>query len=92
MAKQARELAYISAASYTNLAAVQLAEVLARLTPGGLNRFFFCSGGSEAIESALKIAKQVRAMRGFPKRYKIIARRGGYHGATFGAMSVTSSS
>jgi len=91
MAKQARELAYVSAASYTNLAAVQLAEVLAGLTPGDLDRFFFCSGGSEAIESALKIAKQVQAMRGFPKRYKVIARRGGYHGATFGAMSITSS-
>src|SRR5882724_7523800 len=91
MAKQAGELAYVSSATYTNLAAVQLGEVLARLTPGDLNRFFFCSGGSEAIESAMKIAKQVQAMRGFPKRYKIIARRGGYHGATFGAMSITSS-
>ncbi len=91
MAKQARELAYVSAASYTNLPAVQLADVLAGLTPGDLDRFFFCSGGSEAIESAMKIAKQVQAMRGFPKRYKIIARRGGYHGATFGAMSITSS-
>jgi adenosylmethionine-8-amino-7-oxononanoate aminotransferase len=91
MAEQAAQLAYSSSASYTNLAAVKLADVLARLTPGDLNRFFLCSGGSEAIESALKIAKQVQAMRGFPKRYKIIARRGGYHGATMGAMSITSS-
>ena len=91
MARQARELAYVSSASYTNLAAVQLGDALSRLTPGDLDRFFFCSGGSEAIESAMKIAKQVQAMRGFPKRYKIIARRGGYHGATFGAMSITSS-
>jgi len=91
MAKQAGELAYVSSSSYTNAAAVQLGEVLAGLTPGDLNRFFFCSGGSEAVESAMKIAKQVQAMRGFPKRYKIIARRGGYHGATMGAMSVTSS-
>jgi adenosylmethionine-8-amino-7-oxononanoate aminotransferase len=91
MAKQAGELAYVSSATYTNLTAVKLGEVLAGLTPGDLNRFFFCSGGSEAIESAMKIAKQVQAMRGFPKRYKIIARRGGYHGATFGAMSITSS-
>ncbi len=90
MARQARELAYVSSASYTNLAAVELADVLAGLTPGDLDRFFFCSGGSEAIESAMKIAKQVQAMRGFPKRYKVIARRGGYHGATFGAMSISS--
>src|ERR1700758_1160170 len=91
MAKQACELAYVSAASYTNLAAVQLGDVLAGLTPGDLDRFFLCSGGSEAIESAMKIAKQVQTMRGFPKRYKIIARRGGYHGATLGAMSITAS-
>jgi adenosylmethionine-8-amino-7-oxononanoate aminotransferase len=91
MAKQARELAYVSAASYTNSAAVELADTLAGLTPGDLDRFFFCSGGSEAIESALKIAKQVQVMRGFPKRYKVIARQGGYHGATFAAMSITSS-
>ncbi|MGH7039060.1 MAG: aspartate aminotransferase family protein [Stellaceae bacterium] len=90
MARQARELAYVSSASYTNLAAVQLGDVLSGLTPGNLNRFFFCSGGSEAVESAMKIAKQVQAMRGFPKRYKMIARRGGYHGATFGAMSISS--
>jgi adenosylmethionine-8-amino-7-oxononanoate aminotransferase len=91
MARQARELAYVSAASYTSLPAVQLGDVLAGMTPGDLNRFFFCSGGSEAVETAMKIAKQIQAMRGFPKRYKIIARLGGYHGATFGALSITSS-
>jgi len=91
MARQAGELAYVSAASYTSLPAVQLGDVLAGITPGDLNRFFFCSGGSEAVETAMKIAKQIQAMRGFPKRYKIIARLGGYHGATFGAMSITSS-
>ena len=67
----------------------QLADKLAELTPGDLSRVFFCSGGSEAVETALKIAKQVQAMRGFPKRYKIIARRGSYHGMTYGAMSLT---
>ncbi|KGT73247.1 class III aminotransferase [Bradyrhizobium japonicum] len=91
MGKQAAEIAYVSAASYTSLPAVQLGEILAQLTPGDLNRFFFCSGGSEAVESAIKIVKQVQVMRGYPKRYKIIARRGGYHGATMGAMSITSS-
>ena len=49
MAKQARELAYVSSSSYTKLAAVQLGEVLAGITPGDLNRFYFCSGGSEAV-------------------------------------------
>jgi len=90
MARQAGQLAYVSSASYTNVPAIQLSEIIAELTPGDLDRVFFCSGGSEAVESALKIAKQVQALRGFPKRYKIIARRGSYHGATFGAMSLTS--
>jgi adenosylmethionine-8-amino-7-oxononanoate aminotransferase len=89
MAEQARKLAYVSSAAYTSTPAVQLAETLAALTPGDLSRVFFSSGGSEAVETAIKIAKQVQALRGFPKRYKIIARRGSYHGMTFGAMSLT---
>lgn len=89
MAEQARKLAYVSAASYTSVPAVQLAEMLAELTPGDLQRAFFCSGGSEAVETAVKIAKQVQVLRGFPKRYKVIARRGSYHGMTWGAMSLT---
>lgn len=89
MAEQAGKVAYASAASYTTVPAVQLADTLAELTPGDLSRVFFCSGGSEAVETALKIAKQVQALRGFPKRYKVIARRGSYHGATYGAMSLT---
>lgn len=89
-AEQMKRLAYISAAQYTSVPAVRLAERIAQLTPGDLERVFFCSGGSEAVETAIKIAKQVQFLRGFPKRYKIIARRGSYHGATFGAMSLSS--
>jgi adenosylmethionine-8-amino-7-oxononanoate aminotransferase len=89
MATQAVRLAYVSSATMTNLPAVQLADKLASLTPGDLNRIFYCSGGSEAVESALKIAKQIQSLRGFKNRKKVIARRGGYHGATFGAMSVS---
>lgn len=91
MAEQAAQLAYVSAANYTTVPTVALAETISDLLPGDLNRMFFCSGGSEAVESAMKIAKQVQVMRGFPKRYKIIARRGSYHGMTYGAMSLTSS-
>ncbi|MDQ3411507.1 MAG: aspartate aminotransferase family protein [Chloroflexota bacterium] len=88
-AKQATRLAYASASSYTTGPAIELAAKLASISPGDLNRFFFSSGGSEAVETAIKIAKQVQAMRGFPRRYKIIARRGSYHGMTHGAMSLT---
>jgi adenosylmethionine-8-amino-7-oxononanoate aminotransferase len=89
MAQQARKLAYVSANSFTTPPATELAHRIAELTPGDLGRVFFCSGGSEAVETALKIAKQVQAMRGFPRRYKVIARRGSYHGMTYGAMSLT---
>jgi adenosylmethionine-8-amino-7-oxononanoate aminotransferase len=89
MARQASAIAYAASSNYTTIPAVQLSDTLARITPGDLSRVFFCSGGSEAVETALKIAKQVQAMRGFPRRYKIIARRGSYHGMTMGAMSLT---
>src|SRR4051794_4440562 len=90
MGKQAGRLAYASSMNFTTVPAVQLAEMIAERTPGDLNRVFFATGGSDAVESAIKIAKQVQGMRGFPKRYKIIARRGSYHGMTYGAMSLTS--
>lgn len=91
MGKQAARLAYASAMSFTTVPAVELAAMLAERTPGDLNRVYYCSGGSEAVETALKIAKQVQAMRGFPRRYKMIARRGSYHGQTMGAYSLTAS-
>lgn len=89
MAEQAGTLAYASSEAFTTEPAVELAHKLAEITPGDLARVYFSSGGSEAVETALKIAKQVQAMRGFPRRYKIIARRGSYHGMTHGAMSLT---
>jgi adenosylmethionine-8-amino-7-oxononanoate aminotransferase len=88
-ADQAARLGYASAMTYTTTPAVKLAEKLAEITPGDLSRLFFVSGGSEAVETAIKIAKQVQAMRGFARRYKIIARRRSYHGMTYGAMSLT---
>jgi adenosylmethionine-8-amino-7-oxononanoate aminotransferase len=89
MAQQAQTLAYGSASRAATLPAIQLAAVLAHLAPGDLSTVLFSSGGSEAVESALKIARQYHALRGEPERYKIIARRGSYHGATYGAMSVS---
>ncbi|WP_179137345.1 aminotransferase family protein [Candidatus Entotheonella palauensis] len=91
MARQAKALAYGNASRAATLPAIQLAAVLAHLTPGDLSTVFFSSGGSEAVESALKIARQYHALRGEPERYKVIARRGSYHGATYGAMSASGS-
>ncbi|WP_037370780.1 aminotransferase family protein [Amycolatopsis orientalis] len=91
MAAQAKKIAYTAASNAANPAAIALAEKISSVTPGDLDRVFLCSGGSEAVESALKIAKQVQVLRGFGKRYKVIARRGSYHGTTFGAASLTGS-
>ena len=60
---------------------------LAQLAPGDLNRVFFVSGGSEAVESAWKLARQYHAARG-ERRWKAIARRIAYHGTTMGALSI----
>lgn len=89
MAAQASTLAYASSTQTTTVPAIQLATLLAEITPGDLGTVFFCSGGSEAVESAIKIARQYHHYNGEPKRSKIIGRRGSYHGATYGAMSVS---
>lgn len=89
MAAQARQLAYVSSFNHVALPTVQLAEKLATLTPPGLDRVFFCSGGSEAVETALKMARQYHALNGEPQRQKFISRQESYHGATYGAMSVS---
>jgi adenosylmethionine-8-amino-7-oxononanoate aminotransferase len=67
--------------STTTVPTVKLAEKLAQLTPGGNNRSFFVSGGSEAVETAVKIARAYQKRRGEAGRYKIITRKGSYHGA-----------
>ena len=89
MARQATTLAYASSTQATTIPAIQLATRLAELTPGDLATAFFCSGGSEAVESAIKIARQYHYHRGEPKRQKVIGRRGSYHGGTYAAMSVS---
>lgn len=89
MARQAATLAYASSMSSTTIPAIQLATLLAEITPGDLNTVFFCSGGSEAVESAIKIARQYHYFKGEAKRLKVIGRRGSYHGSTHAAMSVS---
>jgi adenosylmethionine-8-amino-7-oxononanoate aminotransferase len=69
--------------------AIELAERLADLAPDGVNRAFFTSGGSEAVESAWKIARQFHVANGQPERVKAVARRTAYHGQTLGALALT---
>ena len=86
---QVQELCYYPH-SQVNVPATELAERLAQCLPGELNHVFFCNSGSEANETAIKIARQY-GRQNFPgeNRYKIISRYRGYHGFTYGAMSAT---
>jgi len=68
--------------------AIKLAAKLAEITPGSLGRSFLTTGGAEAIEVAVKIAKQYQRNSGFPNRYKIIARTGEYHGLSHLTMAL----
>ena len=86
-AAQLRELPFYTNWSYAHPRAIELAAEVAKLAPGDLNRVFFVSGGSEAVESAWKLARQYHAARG-ERRWKAISRRTAYHGTTMGALSI----
>ncbi|MDQ1675242.1 MAG: hypothetical protein QOC93_386 [Actinomycetota bacterium] len=88
-ATQASQLAYFPLWSYAHPQAIQLAERLASLTPGDLNRVFFTTGGGEAVETAWKLAKQYFKLTGRPMKHKVISRAVAYHGTTHGALSIT---
>jgi len=88
-ARQASELAYFPLWSYAHPQAIELAERLATKAPGDLNRVFFTSSGSEAVESAWKLAKQYFKAIGQPGRYKVLSRSIAYHGTSLGALAIT---
>src|SRR5215468_839138 len=88
-ARQASELAYFPLWSYAHPRAIELAERLAALAPGHLNRVFFTTSGSEAVESAWKLAKQYFKTIGQPSRYKVLSRENAYHGTSMGALAIT---
>ena len=88
-ARQAKELAFYTNWSYAHPRSIELATRIAQLAPGELNRVFFTSGGSEAVESAWKLAKAYHHLRGEPTRTKLIARHLAYHGSSMGALSAT---
>jgi adenosylmethionine-8-amino-7-oxononanoate aminotransferase len=86
---QAEKLGYFPIWTYAHPTAIQLAARLAELAPGDLNRVFFTTGGSEAVESAWKLARQYFRLTGEPGRYKVISRYLAYHGTSMGALSIT---
>lgn len=87
MAKQASTLAYAHTAFFSSEPAEALAERLVGHEPGGLGYAYFVSGGSEAIEASIKLARQYFIERGEPRRQHFIARRQSYHGNTLGALA-----
>jgi adenosylmethionine-8-amino-7-oxononanoate aminotransferase len=89
MAAQVRELDFITVWSYAHPRAIELATRIASLAPGDLNRVFFTNSGSEAVESAIKLARAYHRARGNGQKDKLIAREIAYHGTTLGALSAT---
>jgi adenosylmethionine-8-amino-7-oxononanoate aminotransferase len=89
MMAQLEAMPFVNPFGYASVPAAVLADRLSDLAPlGGNARVFFTSGGSESVETALKLAKQYQTARGFPHRWKTISRRVAYHGTTLGALSV----
>jgi adenosylmethionine-8-amino-7-oxononanoate aminotransferase len=87
-AEQARRLPFAQSMRFENEAAELLAERLAAFAPAGLSWSFFSNGGSEALDSAVKLVRQYWLDRGQPERWKVIGRRPGFHGNTLMALSV----
>jgi adenosylmethionine-8-amino-7-oxononanoate aminotransferase len=88
-AAQVRELDFYITWSYAHPRAIELATRIASLTPGDLNRVFFTSGGSEAVESAIKLVRNYFRLTGNGQKHKLIARNVAYHGTSLGALAAT---
>ncbi len=88
-AAQMAQLPFFINWSYAHPPVIELSAKIAEIAPGDLNRTFFCSGGSEANESIIKLVRQHHQIRGEDRRYKMLARRIAYHGTTLGALSLT---
>lgn len=84
---QVDRIAFAHTGFFTSEPAEELADLLIANAPGDLDRVYFLSGGSEAVESAIKLARQYHVERGEPQRRHLIARRQSYHGNTIGALS-----
>ncbi|MGB9699936.1 MAG: aspartate aminotransferase family protein [Thermodesulfobacteriota bacterium] len=89
MVKQAEKVSFVHSSQFTSQAAIDLAEKLVRLAPPALSRVYFLSGGSEAVETAIKLARQYQVERGKAQKYKVISRWTSYHGNTLGALALS---
>jgi adenosylmethionine-8-amino-7-oxononanoate aminotransferase len=89
VAEQIRKVAYVNGTAFTNAPAEALAAELQTLNPAGLSHTYFLSSGSEAVEAALKLARQHHVDSGRASKHKIIARTPGYHGNTLLALSAS---
>lgn len=88
-AAQGATLGFFPVWGYAHPEAIQLAERLASLAPGDLNRVFFTSGGGESVETVWKLAKQYLKLTGKPAKHKVISRATAYHGTPQGALAIT---
>jgi adenosylmethionine-8-amino-7-oxononanoate aminotransferase len=88
-AGQMKELGFFPNWSFQHPKSLELAEKLAQIAPGDLDTSFFVSSGSEAVETAIKLARQYHKANGDAERYKVISRKVAYHGTTLGALSAT---
>ena len=84
---QTEKLAYAHTSFFTNEPAEKLANLLAKISPSGLDKVYLVSSGSEAVEASIKLAKQYFIEIGKPKKHKVISRRQSYHGNTLGALA-----
>jgi adenosylmethionine-8-amino-7-oxononanoate aminotransferase len=89
VAEQIRRVAYVSGSIFTNQAVEELAAELAPKMPPGLDKCYFLTSGSDAVEAALKLARQYQVESGRPGRHKIVALAPGYHGNTMLALAVS---
>jgi adenosylmethionine-8-amino-7-oxononanoate aminotransferase len=89
MIRQAEKISFSHGSQFTSQAAIDLAFKLVQLSPKGLSRVYFLSGGSEAVETAVKMARQYQVERGKTEKYKVISRWTSYHGNTLGALALS---